>query len=611
MPAVNVDAGVAVRQRAQKVAGQRDPEAHAAARAELAAHLAAQADDAEGWFLLALLEQRSGEASVALPYAHKAAQLDRSIPKYALLLGDLLLTQGRTRDASLAYQSALAITPTDHNTLRKLGECFLADGDFDQATAALRAALSHKPTHAGAWFSLGQALHQQGFLGEASSALHRVLSRQPRNGGAYVELGRIAMAQARLEEADRCFRCALNLNVPMVANRIAVGHLYARMADEEQAAAAYRSALEHHPDHPEALEGLAFLLRGELPATERSRLAALINNPTLSAAERARMHYSEVECLTGDGDLEERVRHAHAASLLQKQAWAAAGRPHSVPAHRRYVTQMIETFDAEYFEAHGGFGSSSQRPVFVVGMPRSGTSLVEQILSSHPDVFGAGELLHIGTGLEALRRRIAPQGSFGDAARTADRNDVQQVALDYQHKLSELDAVSSRVTDKLPLNFLNVGWIHTLFPHATILHCQRDPRDVAISCYFKGLARVRWSADIAEITEYIRDYHRLMRHWEQVLPGRVIPVQYERLVADLEGEARQLIEHIGQEWSERCLAFHENRRSVCTASVAQVRNEVYTTSVERWRQYEDLLGPHLETLSEFAASHEPQATNRL
>ncbi|MEM7166195.1 MAG: sulfotransferase [Planctomycetota bacterium] len=596
-----------VHAQAQQALGKRDPEQLVAVRANLTAYVAAVEDDAEAWFLLALVEQRLGNPAHAAPHAHRAQRLQPEVAKHAALLGDVLAACGRVREAGLAYQSALNLVPTDHNTLRKLGECFLADGDFEQAVAALRCALEHKPGHGGAWFSLAQALHQQGHLGEATSALHRVLARQPRNGGAYVELGRIAMAQARLDDADRCFRHALAQSAPMVANRIAVGHLYARMGEEQKAVAAYRSALAHEPAHPEALEGLAFLLRGRLPAADTASIAAQLGNSDLGIEQHARLHYSEVERLTGDAVREQRLHHAAEANRMQLQAWAAAGRPHGVTAHRRYVDTMIGTFDDSYFEQRRGFGVSTTRPVFIVGMPRSGTSLVEQILSSHPDVFGAGELLHIGTGLESLRRRSAPsttatasgakQWSFADAALAADKANVQQTALDYAHRLSELDPVAARVTDKLPLNFLNVGWIHTLFPHATIIHCQRDPRDVAISCYFKGLARVRWSADLGHIAEYVADYRRLMAHWDCVLPDRITHVRYEDLVSDLEGVSRRLVAAIDQPWTDACLAFHENRRSVCTASVSQVRNRLYTTSVGRWREYEELLAPYLGLLN--------------
>ncbi len=231
--------------------------------------------------------------------------------------------------------------------------------------------------------------------------------------------------------------------------------------------------------------------------------------------------------------------------------------------------------------------------MLIVGMPRSGTTLVEQILASHPAVFGAGELPHLG--------RIATAGTapYLDFMATLDRAESRRLAARYLDRLHDFSADVRRVTDKMPDNYLLLGMVAVLLPRARVIDCRRDPLDTCLSCYFQHFSRGHdFTNSLADLAAYYLAYRRLMAHWREVLPLPILELRYENVIADLEGEARRLVEFCGLEWDEACLAFHENARPVHTASNVQVRQRLFTTSVERWRRYECHLGPLLDALGE-------------
>ena len=257
---------------------------------------------------------------------------------------------------------------------------------------------------------------------------------------------------------------------------------------------------------------------------------------------------------------------------------------------------MAMAFDRERLGRLGGEGLASDRPIFIVGMPRSGTSLVEQILGAHPAVHGAGELPN-------LSRLVMSSRGQGDSvyprwAPTMNGQDCRAIGQAYLDSLPATATGHTRITDKWVDNFEHLGLIHACLPNAAIIHCQRDPRDVCLSCFAIRFSESQaYSYDLTELGRYWRAYDRLMDHWRQTLPpGRMLDVPYEAVVADVEGWARRLVAHCGLEWDDVCLRFHESRRQVRTASFAQVRRPIYADSVGRWRRFARHLGPLLEAL---------------
>ena len=263
-------------------------------------------------------------------------------------------------------------------------------------------------------------------------------------------------------------------------------------------------------------------------------------------------------------------------------------------SHARLVGATIAAFTPAFFERVGSFGLQTERPVFITGLPRSGTTLIEQILAGHPQVFAAGELSLAHEDFEMLgesKEGVAERIGRLDAAA------IRAVAQRHLDQLGEFSTAALRVADKMPENYLYLGLLATLFPRAKFIHCRRDLRDVAVSCWMTDFTQIRWSNHPDHIVSRFQQYQRLMEHWRRVLPVPLLEIAYEETVADVEAAARRLVDWCGLEWEPACLEFYKAKGSVRTASVRQVRQPIYTRSVARWKQYQQTLAP---LLSRFA-----------
>jgi hypothetical protein len=247
---------------------------------------------------------------------------------------------------------------------------------------------------------------------------------------------------------------------------------------------------------------------------------------------------------------------------------------------------MIGVSTQDFFQRVRGFGLESELPVFVVGLPRSGTTLVEQILASHSQVFGAGEIKLV----RETKAALSGQGAdFIESLRRLDRPTARRLAARHLESLGGLNLAALRIVDKMPENYLYLGLLASLFPRAKLIHCRRDLRDVAVSCWVTHFKEIRWANEQQHIASRFHQYQRLMEHWQMVLPAPLLEVDYEETVADLEGVARKLVAWCGLAWEPSCLEFHRTKRPVRTASAVQVRQPVYKTSVGRWKHYEHAL----------------------
>ena len=255
------------------------------------------------------------------------------------------------------------------------------------------------------------------------------------------------------------------------------------------------------------------------------------------------------------------------------------------------VERITRSFDDAFLARADGLGDGAELPVFIVGMPRSGTTLVERILASHPAVHGGGELDEIMRLADGLPRRLSSTHRYPECAAEIDGAMWRELGESYVAALRALAPDAARVTDKMPLNHRHLGLIHAMLPAARIIHCRRDPMDTCFSCYKTLFTSGQpFAYDLTELGLYYRLYERMMGHWRAVLPGRICELRYEDVVADLEGAARRLVAHCGLDWDDRCLDFDKTERPVLTASAAQVRRPIYSSSVERWRLFERHLG---------------------
>ena len=258
-----------------------------------------------------------------------------------------------------------------------------------------------------------------------------------------------------------------------------------------------------------------------------------------------------------------------------------------------YTQRLIGTFGSKLFEREQTTGASSRAPIFIIGMPRSGTTLIEQILSSHPHIQAFGEMLHMDEAISSAFSTKQVPLSYPDSLATLKAKDLGDVGHDYLSRVPELATGKTRFTDKLPANFLNIGLIHLTLPNARIIHVDRDPLDTCVSCFSKLFRRGQeFTYELGELGRYYRRYYELMAHWRSVLPeNAILDVTYENLIEDVEGQSRRLIEYCGLEWDDRCLRFYETQRAIDTASAVQVRKPAYRGSIGRWRRYASYIAP--------------------
>jgi tetratricopeptide (TPR) repeat protein len=462
-------------------------------------------------------------------------------------------------------------------------------GEYGPAFADYQRALALQPNAHETWHSYGRALDAIGRYEGALAAFDRALALRPNYADALIGRGAALKMMNRLPEALACFDQAIALGGDAEAKGLAArGSALAEAGETEEAREILRRAAESG-----ANLGAAWLAYGDLVKFESGDPAFAAMEARLAEVERSQpskaqpLHFALGKAYLDVGDSERAFAHLDAGNRLKRALLV-----YDAEANRAHNAAVAAAFPAEIFERFAGAGAPSAAPIFVVGMPRSGTTLIEQILASHPAIHGAGELY----ALPEIAGEIGgvPQGV---AALTADQ--FARLGADYLARVGDPPAGKTHVVDKLPDNFVNLGLIRLILPEARILHVRRDPVDTCLSCYAKTFkaANLPYTYDQAELGLFYRDYEALMAHWRATLPAsHLFEVEYEAVVDDLEGQARRIIGFLGLSWDPACLEFHRTKRPVRTASLNQVRKPIYRASVGRWRAHAAHLGPLLKAL---------------
>ena len=461
--------------------------------------------------------------------------------------------------------------------------------------AALRKTAELLPGDAVAHYNLGNILHERGRLNEAEASYRRALQIEPGGADMHTNLGKTLQDMGRIEEAGASYRRALQIKPDHAEAHNNLGETLMESGRLDEAEASLRRALQIRPDYLKVRLSLALVRKVK---ADDENLAALIavdeaarNSATpLSGEDAVCLHFALGKSYDDIGD------HAKAFPyFLEGNRLKRATFDYDPDETARRIDSIMHNFDMATMDRLRG-GDPSHLPIFILGMPRSGTTLVEQIISSYPGVHGAGELVD----LAAILRHDIAGAVFPDNLHSLDQARLTAWGAEYVAGLQRRAPDARRITDKMPANFLAVGLIHLMLPNAKIIHVNRNPVDTCLSCFtqlFKD--GQEFTYDLAELGRYYVDYARLMEHWRKVLPdGAFLDVRYEDIVADQEAQSRRLIEYCGLEWDDACLDFHQSKRAVRTASMAQVRQPIYKSSVERWRPYEKFLGPLFDALGE-------------
>lgn len=531
--------------------------------------------------------QRSlGQLHESLQSCRHAVTLDPRLIDAHGNLGNTLRDLGQVDEAVASYREALRLAPRHAGVLNNLGALLRDLGRLEEAANSHWQALQVNPNYADAYARLGQALTDLGRPQDAVECFRRALALNPRDAEAQVAFAACLRLLGRPADAESVCLKALELRPGLATAHAFAADLAVDQGDFVRAEASYRRALALNADLPEAWLGLRRFQRDDAQAWADTARRLLSRRQPLRLA--IDLHYALGEQADSEGQYDLAFGHYREANELSK----TYGLRYDREAASRQVDRILQTYDEAWFAATHAGANDSQRPVFIIGMPRSGTTLAEQILASHPDVYGAGESPFW------LSAEAALDGAVKNQTLTAELR--AKVVADYLELVGQRAGDAQRVVDKMPGNIFMTGWIHALLPSARFIHMQRDPIDTCWSVYAHNFANGHpYAADLDDLVHQYREYSRLMAHWRRVLPaGRLLELPYESLVADQEAQSRRLVEFVGLPWDPACLAFHETVRTVMTHSKWQVRQPITAASVGRWRHYAAHIQPLLALQAE-------------
>ena len=575
---------------------------------------------------LGTLYLQGGMADRAIPYFETACRLDPRRPSAMLGLATALARAGRDAEADAARQRFLALSPIDR-ALQDAAK-LLRDGDAKAAEKICGEILSKDSKNVRALRLLAEIASADGRAAAAEGLLRRLVRLAPDFHPGLADLAGFLASQSRFHEAVEFFAQAIKLrpdiaelhlkqaDILVTINRpsealdayqhclalspdryhalMGLAHMQRVLGRRDEAVAAYLRCTELHPQQGEAWWYLASIRGFEFTAEQQQTMLAQLERPDTDARARISMHFAMARAYEAGGDFELAWQQYSRGNESMRQT--VKYDPVEVETQ---IDKCIKVFDGDLLRQDVTSPGDCPRPIFIVGLPRSGSTLIEQVLASHSQVDGCGELPYIIMMSHAVGGTQAGDARYPDALAGMSPEELGKLGKDYLERsaVHRADGVAA-FTDKMPNNFIHVGLIHLALPQAIVIDARRHPLDTCIANYRQLFAQGKnQSYDLVELAEYYLEYVRLMKHWDTVLPGRVLRVQYEDMVGDLEGQVRRILDHCGLPFEQSCLDFHKSKRPVNTVSSEQVRVPIYRDAVGFWKNYE----PHLDELKEILA----------
>lgn len=537
----------------------------------------------------AISEYQAGHLSEARKLASQVLAIQRKNREALGLLGVIALAERHGEEAISLLNRLVRIAPANSEAHYYLGLALMQTGEQRKALNAFEKVVRMQPGHFPAWSELCTAARLVNDLDRAVEAGEMAVRLAPNHPGPHNNLAGAYEMIGKKDAVLAHFRKAAELEPDNPVIQKNLGNVYVSMGETARAERCYLAALVSRPEDGEAWRLLVRLKKwADRKAPEFDQLVALLAKPSLPKADQCQIHFALARMYRDCGDYDREFEQLLAGNAIENKRCGV--RPESV---RKEFSRLIDSFNAEVVERLSGHGVPEPVPVFIVGMPRSGTSLVEQIIASHPQAFGAGELHWFNSAVRGLSATVGSDRPYPQCVDAMLPAQLRQLGRAY---LRFLDGLSGggflRITDKLPENFFHLGLIALMFPNACVLHCRRDPRDNAVSIFseiFPGI--MRYGYDLFTLGAFFHEYQRLMTHWEKVLPGRITHIDYDELVSNPEEGIRSIVAATGLEWNDRCLHFYENARRVSTASDLQVRQPMHASSVGRWKNYAQYLKP--------------------
>lgn len=537
--------------------------------------------------LTALYKQ--GRLQECLTQCEALAKQFPNEPITANLLGAVYVALGQVEQAIASYTRALQSRPDFAEAHSNLGDAFNEVGKTEEAIASYQKAVRLKPDLVVAQTNLGAALIQKGESEAAVLNLTKALQLEPDLAEAHNNLGMALNDLGKPEKAVSSLNRALQINPNFAEAHNNLGATLNSLGEPDEAITSHNRALQINPAFAKAYRFLSTVKTFRDSDPQLRQMQQLLEQQDLSEKDQTDLNFALAKAHEDIGDYDGAFSYLEEGNRLRK-----AELDYQVSSTQALFTRIKETFsneapvlrDPEEPDSRG-----RQRPIFVLGMPRSGTTLVEQILASHTQVYGAGELVLLGQSVKSV--------NWASMQLNADR--LLDIRKSYFSGLEKIGASELYITDKMPTNFWWIGFIVSAFPDASIIHVKRDARATCWSNYkhyFSGKGHA-YAYDLQDVTEYFKMYIDLMAFWHELFPGRIVDLEYESLTENQEDESRRLLKQAGLQWEDQCLEFHKTRRAVQTASAMQVRREMYQDSSNEWRKYEKRLGPMLESLRGF------------
>ena len=494
---------------------------------------------------------------------------------------------GRLPEAETLYRHILQMEPNHPDALHFLGVLAQQVGKHEIAVELIGKAIKCRADYPEAHYNLGIALYALGKIDAAAASYRQALALKRDYAEAHYNLGIALKEQGKLDEAINSFRQALKLKPDYAEARHNLGVTFSELGKLDEAVNCYKKTLSLKPDYVRSYKGLAQIVKYTEVDTIIRAMENLYNKKEkLPVADRIDLGFALGKVYEDLGEYDRSFAFIHEANRLKRGSYSYSGQ-----MDHDLFARIKKTFSPDFFASHKGSGNQDGTPVFILGMPRSGTSLVEQILASHPLVFGAGELdLLRNTAHNICAGRAGTP--FPECMLDLNRDAFAEMGSAYVEKIRKYAPDVKYITDKMPNNFLRVGLIKTILPKAKVIHCMRNPMDTCFSIFKTDFTGPHgYAYDMVELGRYYNLYQDLMAHWEKVLPGFSYSIRYEELVADQRNQTKGLLDFCGLAWDEACLNFHKTARKVRTVSLAQVRQPIYKDSVELWKRYEKQLEP--------------------
>lgn len=561
----------------------------------------------------------------ALPCLERARELDPHRSSIQLKLGRVLAALGRSKEADQAFEASFRLTPyredlvrglelqrsgnlkaaekiyrgvlvrnpDDVDAMRLLSGLAMRASQWRDAEAMLKRALELAPDFYQGWMDLGLTQQELDKPEEAQQSYRRASRLEPSAAAPQVAIGTTLAMTGRHAEAEKVFKQALEKEPRNAGGLTGLGHVLKTVGQQAEAIRIYRDCISHNPLHGEAWWSMANLKTFSFSDDELTAMRQHVKSEAVAGESRVNFLFALGAALEEREQYDEAFEYYRAGNELRRE------RENYDPVQTCEIhDRIIDSFNREFISERQGQGHPSNAPIFIIGLPRSGSTLIEQVLASHSQVEGTHELPELSRVARCTGRSRADRLSYPESVTDLPEQQLYDLGQKYLDRtLRHRTGATPRFTDKMPNNFAHVGFMQVILANAKIINARRHPLDSCLGSYKQLFARGQpFTYDLYEIGEYYLEYQRIMDHWHEVLPGAVLDVQYEEVVADLDTQVRRILEFCDLPFEEECLRFHETRRAVKTASSEQVRQPIYSEALHRWRNYEEHLAPLIEVL---------------